>query len=229
MPDDNKDDKTVEKKLTDDPAFQEMQKAVKGIALLVQQSTQNQNKMQENFTAAIEKLGESRDTTKHVSLEEQTESINDLDNASLLKLVVGEVGKVVDQKLDSVSDTLKSTQQDINDTRLAGQVKELMSDNPDFMDWKSEMAAIAKESPGLSIARIYALAKAENPEKATELKEKYSDDKDTRPDPGFLSLMPTGGAYDDSDEKPTKKEAGEKAWEETVAQFPGLASSGDEG
>ena len=226
MTDVKPDDKTVDKKITDDPAFQEMQKAVKGIALLVQNQATASAKQSQDFTAALEKLAESKDAPKHIPLEDQHEAINDLDNMGLMSLVVKEVGKVVDDKLDSVTDTLKGTQQDLNDTRLAGQVKELMNDNPDFMDWKSEMAAIARDNPSLSIERIYGLAKMESPEKAAELTEKYTD-ADKKEDKGFLSLMPTGGAYDDSDEKPTKEEAGEKAWEETIAQFPGLAASGD--
>lgn len=222
------DDKTVDYKIMDDPAFQEMQKAVKGIALLVQNQTTTQAKMQTDFTSALEKLGEPKGKPKHVSLEEQQEAINDLDNIGLMQLVVTEVGKVVDDKLETVAGKLTETQQDINDTRLAGQLKELMNDHKDFLDWKPELAAIAKEHPTLSIDRIYKLAKIEDPEKAKELEEKYKDDKGKDKDKDFISLMPTGGAYDDSEEKPTKEEAGNKAWDETVAQFPGIAVTGDE-
>ena len=226
MTDAKTDDKTVDKKLTDDPAFQEMQKAVKGIALLVQNQTTVQQKMQENFTSALEKFGESKEKPKHVSLEDQQEAINDLDNMGLMSLVVKEVGKVVDDKLGTVTDKLDATKQDINDTRLTGELKELMKDNPDFLDWKSEMTATAKAHPTLNMEDIYSHVKMKNPEKAAELKEKYTDD-DKKGDEGFISLMPTGGAYDDSDEKPTKEEAGNKAWDEVVTQFPGLATSGD--
>lgn len=228
MPKDvKKDDKTVDYKLMDDPAFQEIQKAVKGIALLVQNQTTSQAKMQTDFTSALEKLTESKEKPKHVSLEEQQEAINDLDNLGLMQLVVKEVGKVVDDKLGTVTDKLSETQQDISDTRFAGQLKELMKDNKDFLDWKPELAAIAKEHPTLSMSDVYEMAKRKNPEKAEELKEKYKDDKDDD-DKGFISLMPTGGPYDASEEKPTKEEASNKAWDETVAQFPGLAATGDE-
>ena len=220
MTDEKTDDKTVDFKLMDDPAFKEIQQAVKGIALLVQNQATAQTKMQGDFTEAMKTLAESQ-KPKPASLEDQQDAINDLDNSGLLQLVVSEVGKVVDSKLGTVADDLKKTNQDINDTRLTGQLRELMNDNPDFLDWKSEMAAIAKENPTLSMERIYKLAKLEDPDKAEDLKKKYSDDDDdTKGD--FISLMPTGGAYDDSDEKPTKEEAAEKAWEETVAQFPGL-------
>jgi len=222
------DDTTVDYKLMDDPAFQEIQKAVKGIALLVQNQTTSQAKMQTDFTAALEKLGDSKEKPKHISLEDQQEAINDLDNAGLLQLVVAEVGKVVDDKLGTVAEKLEETNQGISDTRLTGELKQLMNDNPDFLDWKSELGAMAKSHPSLSMEEAFDLVRIKNPEKVIEMKEKYKDVKEEDDKGSFLSLMPTGGAYDDSDEKPTKEEAGNKAWDETVSQFPALASTGDE-
>ncbi|MEK0326699.1 MAG: hypothetical protein QQN63_13455 [Nitrosopumilus sp.] len=154
--------------------------------------------------------------------------------SQLIKLVVGEVSKVVDEKLDQVGKTIQSTNQDINDTKLKAEVKEILIDSPDLMDWKKEMRELAEDNPNLSLARLHKLARIEAPEKAKELDDKYKEESDEGKDKetGFLSLMPTGGVGfldPDSDEKPmTSTEAGDKAWEETLESFPQLASTGDE-
>jgi len=218
----------ADKKLTDDPAFKQMQQAIQGITLLVQQGAANQKSMQDNFSKMIEKLGEPASRKTEVALEDQNDAINDLDNVSLMQLVVSEVGRVVDEKIGGVTDTLNTTRQSINDTRLTGEIKQIMSTNPDFMEWKTEMAALAKDNPTLTIERVYKLAKLENPEKAQELAEKY-DESDKKPETGYLSLMPTGGGFDDADGEnaKTKEEAMNAAWDATVAEFPGLANMGE--
>jgi len=229
MSDDNKDGNDDQKKLTDDPAFKEMQNAVKGIALLVQQGQQANTTMQENFTKLMEKVSEP---SKKEDPEPDPDDINELDNVGLIKLVVGEVGKVVDDKLEAVGDSITATKQGLIDTRLEGEVKELMIENPDLLDWKSEMALISKDNPNLSLARLHSMARTEDPEKATELDEKYTESDDDKEDKtkGYLSLMPTSGGFEDadSDEKPmTSEEAADKAWEETLEDFPALGSMGD--
>ena len=119
----------------------------------------------------------------------------------------------------------------MSDTKIAADVKEHMVDHPDLLDWKNEMSALAKDNPNLTISRLHSLARLESPEKAEELDTKYKDDSDgDKEDAGYLSLMPTGGGLndDDSGEKPkTKEEALDKAWEETLEDFPALASLGD--
>lgn len=218
--------------LTDDPAFQQLQKSMQGIALLVQNGAQSQKSLQESVTTLVAKLDETAPKPKHVPVEDQEDAVNDMDNVGLMKLIVSEVGKVMDGKLDEVSSNLANTRQSINDTRLAGEVKELMGNHKDLLDWKSEMGALAKDNPNLKIEQLYKLAKIEDPEKATDLDAKYKEESDDGKDKGkgFLSLMPTGGGFNDGEGEKnlTKEEAGDKAWAETIAAFPALAASGDE-
>jgi len=228
MSDDDKSGDDGQKNLMDDPAFKKLSDAVSGIALLVQQGQSQNAQTQKNFEDLVKKIGEP---TEPKPKEPDPDDINDLDNVGLIKLVVGEVGKVVDEKLGKVNESIHSTNQNVNDSALQVEVKELLVDNPDLMDWKPEMSALAKDNPNLSLTRLHKLARSEAPEKAEELDQKYaaSDEKDDV-DPGFLSLMSTGGGMSDldSDEKPmTSEEAGEKAWEDTLEQFPALASTGE--
>lgn len=229
MSDEKKTGNEDQKKLTDDPAFQEMQKAIKGMALLVQQGQSASTQMQKNFETLVEKIGKPAPIKEK---EPDPDDINDLDNVDLIKLIVGEVGKVVDEKVGRVGESIITTKQDLNDANLRTEVKELMVSNPDLLDWKSEMSSLAKDNPNLSLGRLHTLARAENSEKAEELDIKYKEDSDggKKEDPGYLSLMPTGGGFidPDSDEKPmTKEEASDKAWEETLESFPALGHLGE--
>ena len=222
-----KNGKDDRKELKDDPAFIEMQKAVKGITLLVQQSQIANTKMQESFKELLGKVG-TKEPEKDLDPDE--DAINDLDNAGLMKLVVGEISKVMKDQIGDVTKSLSTTNQNISDNKIALELKDHIVDHPDFMDWKTEISVLAKENPTLSIPRLHSLVRLENPEKATELDSKYTSDDSKDSEPGFLGLMPTGGGFvdEDSGEKiMTKDEALNKAWEEVLETFPAIASAGD--
>jgi len=110
---DDKDD--LEKKLTDDPAFQELAKAVKGLAILAQQGQTAATAQQESFKELLAKFKEEAPKAP----EADPDAVNDLDNVGLIKLVVGEVGKVVDEKIGNIGESLNKTNQDLSDSKLA--------------------------------------------------------------------------------------------------------------
>lgn len=227
MSDENKGGNDDRKELKDDPAFIEMQKAVKGISLLMQQNQASNTKMQDNFKLLMDRVGD-REPERDPDPDE--DAINDLDNAGLMKLVVGEISKVMKDQIGDVTKSLSATNQNISDNKIATELKDHIVNHPDFMDWKTEISVLAKENPTLSIPRLHSLVRSENPEKATELDGKYTSDEDKDTKPGFLGLMPTGGGFvdEDSGEKiMTKDEALNKAWEEVLETFPAIASAGD--
>jgi hypothetical protein len=219
-----------EKKLSDDPEFQELQKAIKGLGTLVSQQTQQNAKLQGNFSSLMEKLDSAIEPGKgkgddYLNDDDGEEAINDLDNNQLVKLVLGEVGKVIEEKVSGVVKKVDDTNQRFSDSEIKKQIVEL--GKKDFFDWRDEMADIVKRNPGLQVSELYTLAREKNPEKAAELDTKYQEKKDDE-DGSFLSLMPTSGATPgDNDEKLTKEEASERAWQETIEEFPGLANMGE--
>lgn len=218
-------DKKVDLKLSEDPSFQELQKTVKGLGMIVTQQQQQGVKLQESISSLVGKLDGLVDNPRGNDLDDDDEdAINDLDNKKLVKLVLSEVGKVIDEKIGAVGKRIDSTASKMSEAEVKRQIVDLGA--KDFFDWSDEIGNLAKANPNLSVKQLYKLARDENPEKATQLDEKY---KDKSEDKGkqYLSLMPTSGATAESDEKLTSEQALEKAWEETIEEFPGLANLGE--
>jgi uncharacterized coiled-coil protein SlyX len=214
--------------LTKDPAFQEVQRQLKGLGMIVTQQSQSSKKLTESVSALVGKLDGITTTRKDDDEDEDEDALNDLDNKQLVKLVLGEVGKVLDKKLEGVGTKIDATANRLDEAEVKRQVVELGA--KDFFEWGDEISSLAKDNPGLNVKQLYRLARDEDPEKATKLDEKYlGDDKGGKGDgKDFLSLMPTSGAtFDDETEKLTTEEAKEKAWQETIDEFPGLANLGE--
>lgn len=227
MPGEDNGNKSEGYKLTEDPAFQELQKAMKGLGIMVTQQQQASTKTQESLNALMGKLDKvidgDHEGSRHISREEEEEALNDLDNNQLVKLILGEVGKVLDEKVGKIGEKVDQTNSRLSTAEIKQQIIDLNA--KDFFDWKDEMSALAKENPSLTPKQLYSLVRTDNPDKAAELDEKYRDKSDDDKGKKFLGLMPTSGAtMDADDEKLTAKEAGERAWEDIVDEFPELAA-----
>lgn len=221
MADDDK-PKTGDELLAASEAFKKLSKTVEGLAILVQQGQATHTKTQGNFDALIKKLDGM--SAKPKEKDPDPEAINDLDNKDFLKIVLNEMGKLVDKKVGVVSEQIEITQGNLSRSEIKKQIIDL--GRPDFFEWTDEMRKIAEHSPNLSVKQLYSLAREENETKATEMDEKYVK-KDDKPDVGLLSLMPTSGMTAEGDEKLTKEQAMDKAWDDTLENFPGLAHLGD--
>ena len=224
MPSDDKD----KFELTKDKAFIAMQDTIKGLALLVKQGQQNQTKFQETMTEKLKSLDTDDPKNKVIGDDDNDDddAINDLDNKKLVTLVLKEVGKVIDEKVGDLKKNQDTITSRISNTEVEKQINEL--NKPDILDWADEIKALSKASPNLTVSQLYTLVRQDNPDKAAELDKKYEkeEEKDEKK-PEFLSLMPTGGATVNTDEKLTKDEAKDKAWEQTLEEFPELAGMGD--
>ena len=207
----NCDDKTGEQ-------IKELQQTVKGLAILVQQGQTVQAKNQQNFDALIGKLDKMAEPpVKKVD----PDAINELDNSEFLNVVIKEMGKLVDEKVGAVTSRIELTDNRLNQSDAAMAIKNL--GKPDFFEWGKEMKELLEKNPALSPKQLYSLARGSNETKSAEMDAKYAEDDDKKVSPGFLGLTPTSGVTTDSDEKLTDDEAREKAWDETVEQFPGLS------
>lgn len=180
-----------------------------GMASTLQQSRQNNNDDDED---------EDEDSFLNSSLE-------DMSRTDLAKFIVAESVKALKGEMKSIQQKVGSVEENVNKSNLATQLRELTTKNPDVVEWVEEMKAIAKETPGISMARALALAKSENPDKVKELTEKYqekgSDEGKNQSSEGkrkFGGMTPTSGQNDQKSDM-SKKDAAEAAWDQVMDEI----------
>ena len=220
--------------LSKNPVIVELGKAIKGLGALVTQQGTASVKMNESLSALVEsiKSGDLGGGKKGGDGDPpDPDAINDLDNSQLVPLVLSEVGKLLDSKLKTLDTKIGATDQGIADDKIEKEFKALVLTNPDLFEWSGEIAELNKTTPGLSIKQLYTLARDGNPDKVAEMNEKFKKegeegDKD-KDEPGLLGFMPTSGVTTEDDEKLTKEEAADKAWDDTLEEFPALAQLGE--
>lgn len=229
-------DPVVEKfELAKDPAFIELQKSLKGMLAIMQQQGQSLASFQKTITEMSTKGGKNGKDTEN---DDETDD-NDEDDPETMapgkfqKFIIAQVGKLLDSKLKGVTDQLEGTTKNIRMTELSREAQQLMADHKDFKDWQDEMGELAKQHPTLRLNQLYKLARDGNETKAKELDTKYKKPEEKKDDglSIFGGLRPTGSVKTGNDEKPEKMtatQAADKAWEETVQQFPGLAKLSDD-
>ena len=221
--------------LSKNPIIIEMGKTMTGLATLLTQQGQAQAKTNDGLNSLMEaiKSGELGGKKKDKDENVDPDAINDLENSQLVPLVLSEVGKLLDKKLGTIGERIDDTDKKLADTEISDQVKALLPNNPDLFDWADDIRSFSKANPNstLTVKQILTLVKDENPTKVAEMTEKYKDkdgegeDKDK---PGLLGFMPTSGAMSvDDDEKLTKEEAADKAWDDTLENFPALGQLGE--
>lgn len=194
--------------LTD--GFSTMQKNVDGLTSNVDGLTNNVNTYMETVNNPKPKPDE-----KPVIGDEDLER---MDRKSFLGVIREEMKEVVSELAGNVNNEITEVKSTVSKSSLEQEVQQVIKDNPDFMEWKDEIGVLAKENPGLSIKRMYTLAKTENPEKVEELKEKYPDkeESDETKKPGYGGLTPAGGTRTDAPTDMDSETAAENAWEQTM-------------
>lgn len=207
----------------------EIGKLVKGMVAIQAQQTSAIRELSAKAAAAPDAHADKGDAQDDVD----DVDVNSLDNAGFQKFLMKEIGGLLDEKLGAVGQKIDGVSSEFRNGKIREEYDKIKQDHPDFDDWGTEMAALAKENPGLSLRRLYTLARSEDSKKAKELDEKHGKTKDAKKEDTELTLFggfrPTigktgGGDAGKSGEKMTADQAGQKAWEETVARFPGLAS-----
>lgn len=139
----------------------------------------------------------------------------------LVDLILGRVGKVVEEKIKPIGESLETTREETLRNDLKAQLKDASEKYEDFWSFRDETQAILKRHPDLSIEDAYHLAKSGNPEKVAKLEDERKvkeeeDRKDSKRDKEsskFGGFLPTSGVTRRS-EQMSPEEAAEAAWEE---------------
>ncbi len=147
-------------------------------------------------------------------------SLEEMSRPDFANAIIDKVVKAVDERIGKVSEAVEGVRKDTGNQAIERDIEKLEAVHKDFWEWQSEIKVLAAENPGTSIARLYTLAKNENPEKLAELDKKYKDDKggDKSNDKSFGGLTPTSSTTEDSS-KMDKKSAADKAFDDTMGHF----------
>jgi hypothetical protein len=129
-----------------------------------------------------------------------------------------------------LKDTLKPFEEKISQvsTRVEEdmanrEVNGIASSKKDFYEWRTEIGQLVKDTPNLSVARAYTIARSENPEKAKKMDEKYAEKKESTTQ-GFVGLSPTGGGGRGEGAGKLKfNEAAEKAYADVLSELGGVS------
>lgn len=153
-------------------------------------------------------------------------------NAQLLK----RMEKIAEGKVKPVKDEGDAAALEAYKEKIVADIKAMQKDHADFDEWRDEMKELNNENPNMSVKRLYALARLENPKKAKELDAKHKKAADEDEDetftvedgrkvakkakPAFGGLTPTSGKSGNaSGKKLSKAEAVEDAWRQTMSDF----------
>lgn len=162
-----------------------------------------------------------------------TEELDDMSRGDFVKHIVEEVAHVLVKPLTEQMDAT-ATSLDVKDSESA--VSKAIAAHSDFMEFASEINAIAKDTPGISPENAYKLARANDPEKVKKMDIKYMSDEDKEKlaseeeadekkesdEVSFGGITPTsGGPADKKVDYKDNKAAFDAAWDENVTQ-PGL-------
>ena len=164
------------------------------------------------------------------------DELEHMDRKDLLSLIEKKVGNLIDTKLESLGTDITEVKDSAAKTALLRQVERAKTDHPDFKHLQAEVLTEMKSNQHLTIDEAYVLAKGKNPEKMKEVDELMKkeaeeagkdggngEDKDKK----FGGLTPTSGQTE-AVTNMTKKEAGDKAWEETMGNIEQILT-GDDG
>lgn len=177
----------------------------------VNAAIQAQNAKNEEAQAAAAKAG------RHLSAEE----VDELKNSEF----AGHLLEKVEDLLKPQNELIAAIAGKQNDNAVTAELQKASDAHEDFWEWKAEMGEINKATPGLSVERMYLLARMENPKKAAEIDKAKEDTKENTKTqeaaPRFGGLTTTSTLGDGSDVgKMSKADAVEAAWNEVMGSLP---------
>jgi len=208
--------------------LQKMEDSITALSTGLSSLTSGMKTMSDNIT----QLANTRkDPDKKERKQTDLTNIEVLSRKEFLDVIEERVGDIVSKKISSVSEHIKDVDSRTTEENLSKQVKEVEEKHKDFWEWRDEIGKIVKSSPGLSVRQAYLLAKDSNPEKATEMAEKYKSDEDRKAEEEakkqaeleknkpketvFGGLTPTSGVTEHSKEM-SKDTAAELAWDKCM-------------
>lgn len=161
------------------------------------------------------------------------EKLEEMPRRQFMDFMLRQVAKHMDTNLKEVKTAIQQVGTQTQRTALEAEANAFAAKHEDFADFEQEMIAIARQNPGLSVARIYALAKVENPDKVKQVEEKYKKGKEkekgkeeggnTPPPPrrnrASNGMSPSGTGGSEPNRRMSAEDAAAKAWDEAVAVF----------
>ena len=134
---------------------------------------------------------------------------------------------MMDRMKREIIEPLQGQLGDVTEKSDADRVKTMVKDagdnHKDFWDWKDEMADRVRQNPYLTPEEAYQLSRANDGKKAGELDEKYKEPTKDEGEEGkgkkFGGMKP-GGGQTAPNQKMSKKDAAEAAWEEAFSGGP---------
>lgn len=226
MADEDKKFKELEEK------FDGLQSEVKNIVKGMGQLTSGMKSFTENIAASIQKTKDDDDPPRKPSSSDYNlETMNRTEFYS----------HIMDGFTDGLTKLEEKLIGGMTEIREGSDLKELKTQwdralkrHPDLIEWKGEMAEIAKKAKGLNVEEVYQLARLGNPEKAEQMdtrlrkeaeekdkeakdkeaKDKEKERKERAANPVFGGLTPTSST-EEASQKMSKDESAELAWEKT--------------
>jgi len=156
-------------------------------------------------------------------------ALEGMNRSDFMTVILNKVNKGFEQLSGQITGQIDSVKEGVSSSNIKGEYDKVVADNPDFNHYKAEIAAVAQKNPDMAIEDMYTLAKANNPEKVTEVTELLAKELDTKQaedaanenkdkSKSFGGLTPTSGQRQDKPSDMTQESAGSSAWEETMAE-----------
>lgn len=145
--------------------------------------------------------------------------------AHLIGTITRQLQEEIKKAVEPVVGAVNGLQQSTASREINSQIAELKSKNKDFDSWKSEMIALSKENPTLSVNRLYTIARAENPDKAKELDAKFNPPPPAPERPrgfGGLTVFGRSAGLTEGEKPASKSEAALEAYREVQARHSGV-------
>lgn len=223
MADENKD---KEFKLAEDPSFKKLVETMGTLGTMVKQGQESNAALVEQIKGLTTSITDGNKPPPDPDPDE--DDVDDMPNSKLVAHILKSVEDVVGKQVGELSKDLKDFKLDIDTKDSKSTVQKFAEEHKDVYDWSDEIKKMFQETPGISIGNAYKLARMDNPEKATELDEKYSDEPKKEETTPFGGLTPTSGkglgdeAPEDEKDMDVDK-AANLAWETALEEFPALA------
>lgn len=134
--------------------------------------------VQEAILGLRESLGSRSDDEDDGGSVKPPNTITDADLEAMprkqfMDFMMGNFKEVLTGELKGFRDDLAATRTETTRDRVARQIEEMRGKHDDFNDWMDEMKERLRKNPALSPKELYTLVRADDPEKAKKLDEKY--------------------------------------------------------
>ena len=145
-----------------------------------------------------------------------------MDRMAFADAILSQVGSIVTDALKPLTGRIEEVGTESTKTAVAAMVVDARKVHPDIDEWVEEVRAEMEASPGLNLQKALTLVKAGNPEKATEMKEKFgeagSGDVGVRGnDLNRFGGLPPGGSQTEPSTRMSNDDAADAAWDSVLS------------